>query len=121
LVATDENHAYNSCGARRGPHQFNRILLVVAQARGIIVTYHNVGKEYLPLYLNEFSFRFNNRKNPDMFAAILRRVASAGSGRKAVDALKYRGSPQGQKAAPDQRSNAPGRRATKGRTPKGRP
>jgi transposase-like protein len=35
--------------------------------RGIIGTYHNVSKKYLPLYLNEFTFRFNNRNNPDIF------------------------------------------------------
>jgi len=40
--------------------------------RGIVGTYHNVSKDYLPLYLNEFSFRFNNRKNPDIFDDILR-------------------------------------------------
>ena len=40
--------------------------------RGVIGTYHNVSKDYLPLYLNEFSFRFNNRKNPDIFDEILR-------------------------------------------------
>ena len=40
--------------------------------RGVIGTYHNVSKKYLPLYLNEFSFRFNNRENPDIFDAILR-------------------------------------------------
>ena len=39
--------------------------------RGVIGTYHNVSKEYLPLYLNEFSFRFNNRKNPDIFDEII--------------------------------------------------
>jgi len=36
--------------------------------RGIIGTYHNVSKEYLPLYLAEFQFRFNNRNNADIFA-----------------------------------------------------
>ncbi len=35
--------------------------------RGIVGTYHNVSKKYLPLYLAEFSFRFNNRNNPDIF------------------------------------------------------
>jgi transposase-like protein len=35
--------------------------------RGIVGTYHNVSRKYLPLYLNEFSYRFNNRGNPDIF------------------------------------------------------
>ena len=35
--------------------------------RGIVGTYHNVSKKYRPLYLNEFSWRFNNRKNPNIF------------------------------------------------------
>jgi transposase-like protein len=39
--------------------------------RGILGTYHNVSKKYLPLYLNEFQFRFNNRHNPDIFRALL--------------------------------------------------
>jgi transposase-like protein len=37
--------------------------------RGLMGTYHNVSKKYLPLYLNEFTFRFNNRKNPDIFGS----------------------------------------------------
>ena len=39
--------------------------------RGIIGNYHHVSKDYLPLYLNEFSFRFNNRKNPDILDLII--------------------------------------------------
>jgi transposase-like protein len=35
--------------------------------RGIVGTYHNVSKKYLPLYLAEFQFRFNNRKEADIF------------------------------------------------------
>jgi len=35
--------------------------------RGIIGTYHNVSKKYLPLYLAEFQLRHNNRNNPDIF------------------------------------------------------
>jgi transposase-like protein len=34
--------------------------------RGIIGTYHNVSKKYLPLYLAEFQFRHNNRENADI-------------------------------------------------------
>jgi len=41
--------------------------------RGIIGSYHKVSKKYLPLYLNEFTFRFNNRKNPDIFDLIIAR------------------------------------------------
>jgi hypothetical protein len=33
--------------------------------RGIYGTYHHVGKPYLQQYLNEFDFRFNNRKVSD--------------------------------------------------------
>jgi transposase-like protein len=35
--------------------------------RGIVGTYHNVSKKYLPMYLAEFQFRFNNRKEADIF------------------------------------------------------
>ncbi len=39
--------------------------------RGIIGNYHKVSAKYLPLYLNEFTFRFNNRKNPEIFDEII--------------------------------------------------
>jgi len=35
--------------------------------RGVMGSFHKVSKKYLPLYLNEFTFRFNNRKNEDIF------------------------------------------------------
>jgi transposase-like protein len=35
--------------------------------RGVIGTYHNVSKKYLPLYLAEFQFRHNNRREADIF------------------------------------------------------
>ncbi len=39
--------------------------------RGVIGTYHKVSKDYLPLYLAEFSFRHNERENPDIFGAVV--------------------------------------------------
>ena len=39
--------------------------------RGLIGSYHKVNKQYLPLYVNEFAWRFNNRKNPNAFADLI--------------------------------------------------
>lgn len=39
--------------------------------RGIVGTFHKVSRTYLGLYVNEFEFRYNNRKNPDIFRAAL--------------------------------------------------
>lgn len=39
--------------------------------RGIMGSFHHVSEKYLPLYLAEFSWRHNHRKNPDMFRAVL--------------------------------------------------
>lgn len=41
--------------------------------RGITGVYHKVSADYLPLYLAEFSYRFNNRKNQgELFTKVLR-------------------------------------------------
>ena len=40
--------------------------------RGIMGSFHKVSHLYLPLYFNEFEFRYNNRKNPDIFGAAIR-------------------------------------------------
>ena len=34
-------------------------------------TYHNVSKKYLPLYLAEFQYRFNNRDNKNIFFDVI--------------------------------------------------
>jgi hypothetical protein len=39
--------------------------------RGVMGTFHNVSKAYLPLYLAEFSYRHNNRKNQNIFADVI--------------------------------------------------
>jgi len=35
--------------------------------RGVVGSYHKVSKKYLPLYIAEFQFRYNNRDNEDIF------------------------------------------------------
>ena len=40
--------------------------------RGIVGTYHKVSRKYLPLYVNEFEFRYNNRMNADIFGTAIR-------------------------------------------------
>jgi transposase-like protein len=40
--------------------------------RGVVGTFHKVSKRYLPLYVAEFQFRYNNRKNADIFGAAVR-------------------------------------------------
>jgi hypothetical protein len=85
LVATDENRNYQHLGlphaavnhsdreyVRGTVHTNNIESFWSLLKRGIVGNYHNVSKEYLPLYLAEFSFRHNNRNNPDIFKAILR-------------------------------------------------
>lgn len=37
--------------------------------RGVVGTFHKVSAKYMPLYVREFEFRYNNRNNPDIFEA----------------------------------------------------
>lgn len=83
LIATDDWQAYKSLpyGGYRHQvinHSRNEYVrgMVHTQSiesfwsllkRGVMGTYHNVSRKYLPLYLNEFTFRHNNRGNADMF------------------------------------------------------
>jgi len=39
--------------------------------RGIVGVYHKVSAKYLPLYLNEFSYRFNNREHFNLMDRVL--------------------------------------------------
>ncbi len=86
LVVTDENKDYNyvhkdlphdsvrhSAGEYvRGDVHTNSIESFWSLLkRGVMGSYHNVSAKYLPFYLNEFSFRFNNRNNSEMFADLI--------------------------------------------------
>jgi transposase-like protein len=39
--------------------------------RGVVGTFHKVSKKYLPLYVAEFQFRYNNRMNSDIFGTAI--------------------------------------------------
>lgn len=89
LVSTDEHSGYRllSTGFDRFPHEIithsageyvrgkvhtNSIKSFWALLkRGVIGTYHQVSKDYLPLYLNEFTFRHNERRNPEIFQRLI--------------------------------------------------
>ena len=41
--------------------------------RGVVGTFHKVSAKYLPLYVAEFEFRYNNRENDDIFGTAIDR------------------------------------------------
>jgi len=83
LVVTDEHAGYDTMVDSGRPHDVikhgeNEYVRGIVHTnsiegfwsllkRGIIGTYHNVSRKYLPLYLAEFQFRFNNRNEKDIF------------------------------------------------------
>lgn len=87
LVATDEHLGYARLKNIGFPHEtvnhhegeYVRGIVHAANLdafwsllkRGIMGSFHHVSRQYLPLYLNEFSFRHNPRKHPDAFGAML--------------------------------------------------
>jgi transposase-like protein len=83
LVATDESPVYNRVSEKRIHESVNHSAGEYVRGevhtctidgfwsllkRGIIGTFHNVSKKYLPLYVAEFEWRYNNRTNPDIFS-----------------------------------------------------
>lgn len=85
LLATDESRAYG--GLTEFNHQTvnhsGRQYVVGAVhtntiegfwsifKRGVVGSFHKVSAKYLPLYVAEFQFRYNNRKNEDIFGAAI--------------------------------------------------
>ena len=45
--------------------------------RGIMGTWHKISAKHLPAYLNEMTFRFNRRKNANLFLDTLRHMVTA--------------------------------------------
>jgi transposase-like protein len=88
LIATDEHAGYSHL-KDLFPHEFVRHStgryvdgVVHTQTidgfwsllkRGIMGSFHKVSRKYLPLYVAEFEFRYNNRDNPDIFGAAIAR------------------------------------------------
>ena len=86
LVATDEATGYQKLGrtyphgvvnhsrgeyVRGNIHTNNIEAFWSLLKRGVVGTFHQVSKEYLPLYLAEFSYRHNNRENADIFGDVI--------------------------------------------------
>jgi len=40
--------------------------------RGVVGTFHKMNRKYMPLYVAEFQFRYNNRGNADIFGTAIR-------------------------------------------------
>lgn len=84
LMVTDEHHGYRGLdrlhkSVNHSKRQYVRGVVHTANIdsfwsflkRGIVGSFHTVSKEYLPFYLAEFSFRYNNRKSRDMFSQVI--------------------------------------------------
>jgi hypothetical protein len=39
--------------------------------RGVVGTFHKMSRKYMPLYVAEFQFRYNNRENADIFGTAI--------------------------------------------------
>jgi len=47
------------------------VVVLALSKRGVVGTYHKVSRKYLPLYVAEFQFRYNNRFNADIFGTAI--------------------------------------------------
>jgi transposase-like protein len=86
LVAHDDYHAYRDMpyGFEHGAVKHSKGQYVLGAIhtqtiegfwslikRGIVGNYHKVSRKYLPLYIAEFQFRYNNRHTADIFGAAI--------------------------------------------------
>jgi transposase-like protein len=83
LLCTDQWGGYNKLNAeyphKHVDHSINQYVVGAVHTqtiegfwslvkRGMIGTFHKVSRKYLPLYVAEFQFRYNNRENDNIFA-----------------------------------------------------
>lgn len=102
LLITDQNPGYKKVGRSYQHETVNHIELEYVRKgdprsihtnsienfwsnfkRGVIGSFHQVSVKHLQRYLNEFNFRFNNRSDENIFAAVI-------IGLVIKDALRYR-------------------------------
>ncbi len=85
LLATDENVAYRSLTDyphKAVMHSAQQYVVGAVHTntiegfwsifkRGIVGSFHKVSAKYMPLYVAEFQFRYNNRQNADIFGTAI--------------------------------------------------
>jgi transposase-like protein len=87
LLATDESRVYCGLAGDGYPHQTvdhgkHRYVVGAVHTntiegfwsifkRGIVGSFHKVSRKYMPLYVAEFQFRYNNRHNADIFGTAI--------------------------------------------------
>jgi len=85
LLATDEARYYKRIGLwphgsvshRKGQYVNGSVHTNTIEGfwsilkRGVVGTFHKVSAKYLPLYVAEFQFRYNNRENADIFGTAI--------------------------------------------------
>lgn len=91
LICTDDFSGYGRLGRKyrhgvvnhsKGEHVINDEIVGAIHTntiegfwsiikRGVMGTFHKVSKKYVPLYVAEFQFRYNNRQNPDIFGTAI--------------------------------------------------
>jgi hypothetical protein len=87
LLATDESRVYDDLakyGYEHGTVDHGAKQYVVGAIhtntiegfwsifkRGIVGSFHKMSAKYMPLYVAEFQFRYNNRENADIFGTAI--------------------------------------------------
>ncbi len=86
LLATDESHVYHrlteyphaSVHHASGRYVVGAVHTNTIEGfwsifkRGVVGTFHKMSAKYMPFYVAEFQFRYNNRENADIFGAAIR-------------------------------------------------